>query len=55
MKILKNTPYGHVPSIQVCEGDKEWDEAYTNWLQQKNPTKSPEWKKGVFFTIKESV
>lgn len=36
------------PTIVIKKGDPEWEEAYGNWLAQKDPTSSKEWKKGVF-------
>lgn len=38
------------PTIMIQQGDLGWEEAYQNWLNGKNPTDSPEWKKGVFAT-----
>jgi len=35
------------PTIVIKIGDPEWESAYSNWLDQKPPTSSPEWKKGV--------
>ena len=35
------------PTVIVQKGDANWDEAYQNWLDGKNPTDSKEWKKGV--------
>ncbi len=40
---------GNPPAtITIVDSDPKWAEAYTNWLSGKNPTDSPEWKKGVF-------
>ncbi len=38
---------GGVETISIKKGDAGWDEAYSKWLQGKNPTDSIEWKKGV--------
>ncbi len=38
------------PTIVITTDDPIWTEAYANWLKGKNPTDSPEWKKGVFLT-----
>lgn len=42
---------GNKPTIQIVEGTPEWDQAYKNWLQNKTPTDSPEWKLGVFLSF----
>jgi hypothetical protein len=55
-RVLKNTPWDHPSTIRIEEGSPEWDEAYRNWMNGKNPTASPEWKTGVFFGyIKEAA
>ena len=36
------------PTIVIQKGDLEWEEAYANWLDGKNPTASKEWKKGIY-------
>lgn len=43
---------GSVPTIKIVNGSPEWEESYKNWLLQKNPTESPEWKTGVFLVYK---
>jgi len=35
------------PTICISIDDPEWEEAYKNWQEGKNPTNSPEWKKGI--------
>ncbi len=35
------------PTIVICVGDEEWDEAYKRWLDGKAPTDDPRWKCGV--------
>lgn len=42
------------PTIVIQKHTPEWDNAYQNWIIGKNPTDSPEWKKGVFATFVES-
>lgn len=39
------------PTIIIKPTDPEWEEAYQNWINGKNPTSSPEWKKGVILTF----
>ena len=39
------------PTIIINHSDPNWHEAYENWRNGKNPTNSPEWKKGVFLTF----
>lgn len=34
-----------IPTITICENDPGWEIALTNWLNGKNPTDSPEWKR----------
>ena len=48
MKVLKNAPFDKPASIVIKGSDPGWEEAYTNWINNENPTNSPEWKKGVF-------
>jgi len=45
----KNVP----PSIRIAEGEVGWTEAYNNWLHNKNPTDSPDWKRGVFLHFEQ--
>lgn len=48
---LQNTsgsPGNEMPTIVIEIDDKEWDQAYANWLSGKNPTNSKEWKRGIF-------
>jgi hypothetical protein len=43
---------GKQPTICIKnDGSPEWKEAYENWLEGKNPTNSPEWKRGVYATF----
>lgn len=35
------------PTIIITEDDPGWEVAYERWLDGKNPTDSPEWKKGT--------
>ena len=50
-RVLQNASYAgcHVgnPSIKIEEGEPSWQEAYTNWLNGKPPTNSPDWQLGV--------
>jgi len=46
---------GEEPTIRIDEGSPEWDTAFTRWLDMKNPTDSPEWKKGVFLLFGRDV
>lgn len=50
---LQNTPNSEIPTISIQQGDPQWEEAINNWQNMKNPTNSPEWKKGVFALTKE--
>jgi len=45
---LQNTADASQATIRITPSDAGWDKAYTLWLQGKNPTKSKEWKAGVF-------
>jgi hypothetical protein len=36
------------PTIVILPTDENWDTAYTNWKNGKNPTNHPDWKKGIF-------
>jgi len=40
------------PTVSIQEEDEGWELALQNWLNGKNPTDDPEWKKGVFATRK---
>lgn len=53
-KSLQNTSDWDVtkPTIVITPDQPEWAEAYKKWLSGKNPTDSPEWKKGVIMTFK---
>lgn len=56
--VLQNTsiciPFQAVsPTIKLLQGEVGWDEAYANWLAGKNPTDSPEWKKGVYLHFEQ--
>lgn len=44
---------GEVPTIKIDSDHPEWNEIYSNWLSGKNPTDSPEWKKGVIANTEE--
>jgi hypothetical protein len=48
--VLKNFPNDDVCNdpIVIKKGDPLWEEAYKNWLDQKNPTSDPKWKLGVY-------
>lgn len=46
-----NYPGNPSPSIQIFVSSTEWNEAYNNWISGKNPTNSPEWKKGTITMI----
>ena len=48
MKALYNSPFNANSTIVIAEVDENWDTAYATWLTGKNPTGSPEWKKGVY-------
>jgi hypothetical protein len=50
-RVYKMLLIGNKPTIIVVPTDAEWKEAYSNWIKGKNPTDSPEWKKGVFLTF----
>lgn len=39
------------PTIIINANSPEWEQAYKNWLDGKNPTDSPLWKEGVFMTF----
>lgn len=57
IKALTNSsgfPGNMPPTIKIVRGEDNWEQAYTNWKQGKNPTDSPEWKKGVFALFEES-
>jgi hypothetical protein len=42
-----------IPTIIIYQGDVDWNDAYANWLAGKNPTDSPEWKKGVYLHFEQ--
>ena len=45
---------GYVPpTIVITVDSPEWPEAYQNWRTGKDPTDSPEWKKGVIMTFQK--
>lgn len=52
-KVLKNAPFDSPNTIQIVEGEPGWEQAYALWIANKNPTDSPEWKKGVYLGIIE--
>lgn len=37
-----------LPTILILYGDEQWDQAWENLRQNKNPTDSPKWKEGIF-------
>jgi hypothetical protein len=37
-----------LPTIVIYKEDVDWKDAYQKWINGGLPTKSPEWKKGVF-------
>ncbi|KKN91173.1 hypothetical protein LCGC14_0220390 [marine sediment metagenome] len=43
---------GQKPTVIITENDPGWEEAHARWLDMKNPTDSPEWKKGVIAITK---
>ncbi len=43
-----------LPSIIIDSDSPEWSDAYNNWLNQKNPTDSKEWSKGVILTYENN-
>ena len=50
-----NRPGNPAPTIKITIDDPEWDQAMKNWLDGKNPTDSPEWKKCVLAVTQWSV
>lgn len=58
-RVLQNTSWianpPQQPTIQIVEGEKTWAEAYSNWLDGKPPTNSPEWKNGIFLHFEPIV
>jgi hypothetical protein len=52
MKVLKNYPFDHIDLpkqvLIIKENDTQWDQAYSNWLQGKNPSADPGWKEGAY-------
>ena len=51
MKSLSNAGFSASPSVELTEGDAEWADAYSNWIDGKQPTNSNEWKKGIHFCL----
>ena len=47
-KALYNSPFNKYSTIVIVESDEEWSAAHASWVSGKNPTESPEWKKGVY-------
>ena len=47
---IQNIPTWDIgePTIKIIASDGNFNSAYMNWVSGKNPTDSPEWKKGVF-------
>ena len=50
---LQNTPSVSafskaLPTISIRIDDKEWEDAYNNFINGKPPTNSILWKRGVF-------
>jgi hypothetical protein len=54
---LQNTSdwSGDTPDIVITIDSPEWEQAYINWLNGKNPTQSKHWKRGVFATTKKVI
>ena len=46
-------PKALAPTIRIVREDVNWNDAYANWLAGKNPTDSPEWKKGVYLHFEQ--
>ncbi len=46
-------PGNKPPTIQIFITDPNWDEAVANYYSGKNPTDSPEWKKGIVLHFAE--
>lgn len=40
---------GETPTIEICENDLDWANAYNKWLSGKNPTDG-KWKKVIAHT-----
>ena len=59
VKVLQNTSIcdgkKEKPTIKITESSLEWESAYTLWKQQKNPTNSNEWKKGIYLHYKKGI
>lgn len=56
IKTLQNkSNWDSTPPTIIIENDgsQEWELAYSNWLQGKNPTNDTEWKLGIFATFGE--
>jgi hypothetical protein len=49
---LANSCGSKTPTISISESDPDWQESLEKWKKGKNPTDSPEWKKGVFALTK---
>jgi hypothetical protein len=49
--ICSNKP--EPPTIRIIEGEDGWEAAYNSYIAGKNPTDSPEWKKGVYMLFAE--
>ena len=47
-KIVKLQNHPLDPTIVISKGDPEWEAAYQEWTNGKNPTNAIDWKKGVF-------
>lgn len=53
IKVIQNTLRDETPTIRITELDPNWEKAHDDWIMGKNPTDSPEWKKGVIFLLEE--
>lgn len=59
IRVLQNVPLAtsqaemEKPTIRITSEDPSWEDAYYNWFSGKNPTFSPEWKKGIYFHYEE--
>jgi len=45
--VIQNALRDDTPTIRITELDPEWEKAHNTWIMGKNPTDSPEWRKGV--------
>lgn len=43
------------PTVEISDIALNWIESLNNWRNGKNPTDSPEWKKGIFAITKEKA